>query len=143
MELDEVTAYARERLGMEIQAATLLGAQPAWGRRLEGWSLMTERGWFWLVEEGSAVELFRGAPGGARSVGLAVRQFLGLHPDGPEARAPAANPTAGHTTRLDAERVRLPRVRDSGRSPSAECDGRPSALPSLPPRRVRARALPR
>ena len=81
MELDHVTAYARERLGMQIQAATFLGAQPARGRRLEVWSLMTEHGWFWFVEEGSAVELFRGPPGGVKFAGVAVRQFLELHPE--------------------------------------------------------------
>ena len=97
MELGDVTAYARERLGMEVQAATLLGAQPAGGRRLEVWSLMTERGWFWFVEEGSAVELFRGAPGGAKSVGLVVRQFLELHPQARPARN--SSPSAGRSSR--------------------------------------------
>ena len=95
MELGDVTAYARERLGMEVQAATLLGAQPAGGRRLEVWSLMTERGWFWFVEEGSAVELFRGAPGGAKSAGLVVRQFLELHPR--ERPAPSPSPSVGRS----------------------------------------------
>ena len=67
---------------MEIQAAILLGTQPAGCRRLEVWSLLTEHGDFWLVEEGGAVELFRRAPGGVKFAGAAVRQFLKLHPAG-------------------------------------------------------------
>ena len=87
MELGDVTAYARERLGMEVQAATLLRTQTAECRRLEVWWLMTERGYFWLVEGGSAVELFHASPLGARSAVVAVQQFLQLHPEGPAAPA--------------------------------------------------------
>ena len=87
MELGEVTTLARERLGMEIQAATLLGTQTAGRRRLEVWWLMTERGYFWLVEGGSGVELFRDAHGDSRSTAVAVRQFLQLHPEGPDVSA--------------------------------------------------------
>ena len=87
MELGDVTAYARERLGMEVQAATLLRTQTAGRRRLEVWWLMTERGYFWLVEGGSEVELFRAAHGDSRSTAVAVRQFLQLHPEGPAAPA--------------------------------------------------------
>ena len=87
MELGDVTAYARERLGMEVQAATLLRTQTAECRRLEVWWLMTERGYFWLVEGGSGVELFRDAHGDSRSTAVAVRQFLQLHPEGPDVSA--------------------------------------------------------
>ena len=81
MELHAVAAQARERLGMELQAATLLGTQPAGRRRLEVWSLMTERASFWLVEGGSKVELFHASAADARSAVLAARQFLELHPE--------------------------------------------------------------
>ena len=82
MEPHAVAAHARERLGMEPQATTLLGAQSVGRPRLEVWSLMTEHGWFWLVEEGGAVELFRGFPGGIKSADVAARQFLELHREG-------------------------------------------------------------
>ena len=88
MDVQHVTAHARERLGMEIQAATFVGAQPAGRRRLEVWSLMTERGDFWLIEEGGAVELFRSVPGGVKFAGMVVRQFLELHPEGRSAPPP-------------------------------------------------------
>ena len=87
MELDEVTAHAHERLGLEIQAVSRLRSLRMGRRRLEVWSLMTEHGRFWLVEEGGAVELIRDVPGRARSTTMAVRQFLQLHPEGPAAPA--------------------------------------------------------
>ena len=82
MDVQHVAAHAHERLGMEVQAATLLRTQTAGCRRLEVWWLMTERGYFWLVEGGSEVELFRDAHGDSRSTAVVVRQFLQLHPEG-------------------------------------------------------------
>jgi hypothetical protein len=78
MELDEVTAHARERLGMEIQAVDLLRARRAGGRAPEVWSLLTEHGNFWLVEGGGAIELFRATYNGPQP----VQRFLELHPTG-------------------------------------------------------------
>jgi len=88
MELDAVTAYARERLGLELQAVTLL-RRPGSGRGPPGvWSLMTEHGTFWLVEEDGQVELFR-ATHDSRTPSLeATRRFRELHPKEPP-RAPA------------------------------------------------------
>ena len=94
MGLDEVTAHAHERLGMEIQAVTLLGARLAGPRRLEVWSLMTEHGWFWLVEGAGAVELFRSVHHGPPAVAEAARRFLELHPTGPARHADTAPPAA-------------------------------------------------
>ena len=88
MGLDEVTAHARERLGMEIQAVTHLDARLAGTQRLEVWSLMTEHGWFWLVEEAGAVELFRSVHHGPPAVAEATRRFLELHPIRPAQPAP-------------------------------------------------------
>ncbi len=88
MDVQHVTAYARERLGMEIQAVTHLGARLAGTQRLEVWSLMTEHGWFWLVEGAGAVELFRSVHHGPPAVAEATRRFLELHPIRPAQPAP-------------------------------------------------------
>ena len=87
MQLGEVAALARERLGMEIQAVELLRVRADGSRAPEVWSLLTEHGHFWLVEGAGAVELLR-APvaGGARSVAAAVGRFLQLHPQQRPAR---------------------------------------------------------
>ena len=124
MELGDVTAYARERLGMEVQAATLLRTQTAECRRLEVWWLMTERGYFWLVEGGSEVELFRAAHGDSRSTAVAVRQFLQLHPDGPAAPAKprAARPVTRRTPPPGAYDCRTCGIRVTPRRRSAMVD---------------------
>ena len=147
MQLDEVVAHARERLGLEIQAVSRLRPATARRRRLEVWSLLTEHGRFWLVEEGGAVEaveLFRDVPGGARSAAMAVQQFLDLHPEG-RRDAPAARRVARPATRraptLSAYDCRTCGARVT--PPSAERDAGTSALPPLPSPRVRAGALPR
>ena len=97
MQPDEVTVHAHERLGLEIQAVSRLRSPRTGRRRLEVWSLLTEHRRFWLVEEGGVVELFHGVPGGARSSTVAVRQFLQLHPEGPD--APATRRVARPVTR--------------------------------------------
>ena len=81
MELGEVVAHARERLGMEIQAVELVRARPAGSRLPEVWSLLTECGSFWLVEHGGLVEIFRAAFG-RQPATVAARRFLELHPPG-------------------------------------------------------------
>ena len=80
MELEEVTAYAHERLGLEIQAVSRLRSSRMGRRQPVVWSLLTAHGRFWLVAEAGQVELFR-----APSAVVAVRQFLELHPEGPDA----------------------------------------------------------
>ena len=115
MQLDEVATHAHERLGLEIQAVSRLRPATARRRRLEVWSLLTEHGRFWLVEEGGAVELFRRFPGDSGSTTVVVRQFLQLHPDGPEAPATprvtrrvtprASKPSAYHYCRTCGTRV--------------------------------------
>ena len=94
MELDEVIAHARERLGLEIQAVSRLRSPRIGRRQPVVWSLLTEHGRFWLVEEAGQVELFR-----APSVALAVRRFLQLHPAGPDAPAErrVTRPAPRHT----------------------------------------------
>jgi len=94
VDVQSVTEHARERLGMEIQAATLLRTSPVGDRCPDVWSLMTERGYFWLVEEAGAVELFRATrEGGALGHAPAVKRFLELHPEVPEPR-PAIRSTS-------------------------------------------------
>jgi len=92
MELDAVTAYARERLGLELQAVTLL-RRPGSGRGPPGvWSLMTEHGAFWLVEEDGQVELFRATHDRRNPFLEAARRFRELHPEKPPVAT--APPTA-------------------------------------------------
>ena len=79
VDLQHVTAHARERLGMEIQAVELLHTPPAGSRTPEVWSLLTEHGDFWLVERAGQVEIFRATFGGQPAT-LATKRFLELHP---------------------------------------------------------------
>jgi len=109
VDVQSVTAHARERLGMEIQAATLFRPCPVGDRCPEVWSLMTERGSFWLVDEAGAVELFRATrEGGALGHVMAVKRFVELHPRAgalapadPPAPSPAPS-TAFHCRRCEA-----------------------------------------
>jgi hypothetical protein len=88
MEPHEVAAHARQRLGMEVQAASLAQARGA-KREVRVWAVMTEHGRFWLAEAGGAFELFRairsrGAPivaSSCASPAEAARRFLELHPE--------------------------------------------------------------
>ena len=91
MDVQHVTAFARERLGMEIQGASLAPSRAADNRALEVWALLTEHGWFWLVEGEGAIELFRATHYGPPSAAEATRRFLELHPSGP-ARPTAVSP---------------------------------------------------
>ena len=87
MDVQHVTAYARERLGMEIQGASLAQAPASGSQVPEIWTLLTEHGDFWLVEGGGAIELFRATRYGPPAAGEAERRFLELHPTGPAPRA--------------------------------------------------------
>jgi hypothetical protein len=105
--VDEVAAYVRDRLGMDPQAVARArrGVPAGWAGRV--WDVMTERGNFWLVEDGAAVELFLAfAPTGPTSPtaryptpARAVARFLELHPADPDA-ATRAPPTDDAPIRL-------------------------------------------
>ena len=126
MQLDEVAAHAHERLGLEIQAATFRGAQLAGHRHLGVWSLLTEHGRFWLVEEGGAVELFRRFPGDSGSTTRVVRQFRQLHPDGPE--APATPRVARRVARRVTPRAPKPSAYDCRTCGARVTPQRPSVM---------------
>jgi hypothetical protein len=98
VDVDEVAAHVRDRLGMEPQAIApfRVARRGAWAGRV--WQLMTERGNFWLVEDGTAAELFlaavpigtAAAPVSYPTTARAVARFHELHPADPRA---AATPT--------------------------------------------------
>ena len=97
MESHEVAAHVRERLGMDVQAASLMRARARGVPMPRVWAVMTEHGYFWLVEDDGLVELFRAvsargvtaAVGGCATAAEAGRRFLELHPvkHEPERRA--------------------------------------------------------
>ncbi len=80
--------YARERLGLDVQAISRAGRLPSTGGATDVWDVMTEAGSFWLVERGGVVELFLATTVGRRrhasthcsSPRQAVRRFWALHP---------------------------------------------------------------
>ena len=86
--VDVLQAYARERLGMEIQAISHLGRPRGPHGAPEVWHVMTEAGTFWLVERAGVAELFAATVGGywrrdpmrCPSALHAARRFLELHP---------------------------------------------------------------
>ena len=88
MQALDLAAHAGERLGTDVQAVSLVRR----GRRGRGaprvWEMMTENGFFWLVERAGTVEMFRAAltPGSRGAAACAspreaIRRFLDLHPD--------------------------------------------------------------
>jgi hypothetical protein len=88
MEPHEVAAHARQRLGMEVQAASLARARgDKTGVRV--WAVMTEHGHFWLAEAGGSIEVFRAIRGRDAQMGAtscaspaeAARRFVELHPE--------------------------------------------------------------
>jgi hypothetical protein len=83
----EVEALARERLGAEIQAVSLLHSIGDGAAGLRGWSVLTEHGVFWLLEGPAGAEMFRAIMTAVgANVARAVRRYLELHP---EAATPA------------------------------------------------------
>ncbi len=88
MESDQIAGHVLERLGMEVQAASLVRARARGAPTPRVWAVMTEHGHFWLVEDGATVELFRAVPpratfgafAGCTTAAEAGRRFLQLHP---------------------------------------------------------------
>ena len=86
--VDALQAFARERLGMEIQAISHCGHSVRSARAPEVWHLLTEAGTFWLADRDEVLELFPAMVGGywrsdamrCRSPRQAARRFLALHP---------------------------------------------------------------
>jgi hypothetical protein len=99
MQSHQVAAQVRERLGMEVQAVSLVRgrSRAAWSGHV--WAVMTEHGHFWVVESGGIVELFRVAQAEdpiLRSISCAsptdaVKRFLELHPEVRAATAASAS----------------------------------------------------
>ena len=86
--IDALEAYARERLGAEVQAITHVGQLVRAEGAPDVWHVMTEAGTFWLAERDGVAELFpatvgsywRRDAGCCRSPQQAARRFLELHP---------------------------------------------------------------
>jgi hypothetical protein len=128
MDAQQVAEHARERLGTEIQAVTRARAAPASSQPPKAWSVLTEHGYFWLVEQDGEVELFRMThEHRALSARQAVERFLNLHPEwrapspadrpGPAATSPpAAGPSVATCRRCEApiSRRRQARAADPG-----------------------------
>ncbi len=86
--VDMLQAYARDRLGVEIQAISRIGRPCRANGVPEVWLVMTEGGSFWLAERDGVIELFLAATVGerrrtslhCRSPRRAAQRFLELHP---------------------------------------------------------------
>ena len=75
MDVDEVMAYASDRLGMRVQAAV----RATWAGDTQGltvWRLLTEHGRFYLVDGPAGCELVR-----ATKLTQALSQYRRLHPE--------------------------------------------------------------
>ncbi|MCC6174870.1 MAG: hypothetical protein IT305_06170 [Chloroflexi bacterium] len=96
MRVDRLERHASERLGMTVLAITPvpIGVQQAAGDQqpltAQVWEVLTEWGFFWLVERRGVVELFRAAslhsrrgaaPERCPTPLAALRRFQSLHPD--------------------------------------------------------------
>ena len=75
MDVDEVMAYASDRLGMAVQAA-VRAASPGDTQGLTVWRLLTEHGSFYLVDGPAGCELFRTA-----KPMQPIREYRRLHPE--------------------------------------------------------------
>ena len=88
MQPDEVAARVRELIGMDIQAVGLVKTRTRGEPAPRVWTVMTEHGYFWLVEDGVTTEVFRAVqqrsmPASAsacHSAAEAARRFIDLHP---------------------------------------------------------------
>ncbi len=98
MDPDHVSAYVRERSGLDVQAVTLVRSGSGDEAMPAVWAAMTEYGHFWAVEDGERIELFRAvarrtAPNdllACHSAVEAARRFLLLHPAASERQMSAA-----------------------------------------------------
>jgi len=96
MHADEVAAYVRGRIGLEIQAVGPVRTRMRGHDAPRVWTVMTEPGYFWFVEDGAAFEVFRALPyrsapasqTACYSAGDAARLFRSLHPASPPAAVP-------------------------------------------------------
>ena len=99
MEPEEVAARVRELIGMDIQAVGLVRARTRGEPAPRVWTVMTEHGYFWLVEDGAATEVFRAvqqrsmpaSPSACHSAAEAARRFVDLHPRGAPAEPTASD----------------------------------------------------
>ena len=107
MEPRQVAEAIRERLGMELQALSLVrGGWPDW-QTPRVWTVMTEHGRFWAVEGTHDVELFRAVPSRAlrsnpsdcASPAEALRHYLALHPQAADSPASDAAERESYTCR--------------------------------------------
>ena len=106
MQPEEVAASVRERIGMEVQAVGLVRARTRGEPAPRVWTVMTEHGYFWFVEDGTATEVFRAVPRHAmpasptscHSAAEAARRFIALHPRETEDAPPPSDGVAGETT---------------------------------------------
>ena len=88
MQPEQVAASVRELIGMEVQAVGLVRARTRGEPAPRVWTVMTEHGYFWFVEDGSATEVFRAvlqrsmpaSPSACHSAAEAARRFIDLHP---------------------------------------------------------------
>ena len=86
MDVDEGTAYARDRLGMTVQV--VMRAAPSGDPRgLTAWQLLTEGGYFYLVDGTAGCELVR-----TPKLTQALRKYRELHPE------PVGPAGPGHVT---------------------------------------------
>ena len=105
MEPEEVAARVRELIGMDVQAVGLVRARARGEPAPRVWTVMTEHGYFWLVEDGTVTEVFRAvqqrsAPASAsacHSAAEAARRFIDLHPRAAPAERAACDARARET----------------------------------------------
>ena len=97
MQPEEVAASVRERIGMDVQAVGLVRARTRGAPAPRVWTVMTEHGYFWFVEDGTETEVFRAlqqrampaSSSACHSAAEAARRFLALHPPGSDEELPA------------------------------------------------------
>ena len=135
MQPDEVAARVRELIGMEVQAVGLVRARTRGEPAPRVWTVMTEHGYFWFVEDGEAIEVFRAvqhrslpaSPSACHSAAEAARRFIDLHPreTTPEQPSDAATPRAtgdaARTFLCEACGAQVTRRRQAERSARALC----------------------
>ncbi|MDP8922427.1 MAG: hypothetical protein M3O34_06065 [Chloroflexota bacterium] len=108
MQPEEVAASVRERIGMDVQAIGLARARTRGEPVPRVWTVMTEHGYFWFVEDGTTAEVFRAVPqrttpvstSACHSAAEAARRFIALHPRELPAERPSNENGARHATGL-------------------------------------------